>query len=51
MNLAVVFKFYAITNNYGLNYKFSSYFWGAVVNRESMGKVLVTSGAYTTKLR
>ena len=34
MNLAVVFKCYSITNNYGLNNKFSSYSWDAIINRK-----------------
>ena len=34
MNLAVVFKCYSITNNYGLNKKFSSYSWDAIINRK-----------------
>ena len=48
MNLAVVFKCYSITNNYGLNKKFSSYSWDAIINRKK--KTLISSsGSYNTR--
>ena len=47
MHLAVVFKCYSITNNHGLNNKFSSYSWDAIINRKK--KLISSSGSYTTR--